>query len=306
MAEKTRRLKFYLLSMISKSNHRTLNCVDLEAKFQAVVDNLMKPIGATGHKAALIDLSDGTFVIELVKQEDHVSYLKLGINNPVNSVALRDSSTLEANSLRVGPNQSLEIYTFCIIDFETRVLSYVGMNGSPRVSIIKDWLNRILFLDYYTTLALIYSPDILSVLSKKKRVTTLKVDIAIPSDSELENIGVSEPTFDELRGKLTRTVSYVVRAGRGKSLIDNPSMIETVFRRILHGVEEESIELLKAYGKNEGEINAQPFDLLDYGVTVSESINRSDYDTGDDESRMKIIRSVYNSKKEDLLSFIRV
>ena len=208
MVEKKRKIKFYFLSMEKKADGKVLSKTDLENKFQEVVENEMIQIKNTERKAAKLDAQDNSYVIELMKQKDHVGYLKLGIQNPASSVALRDKTTLEADDLSVDPLQELEIDTFGIIDFRTQIVSYVSMNGSPRVSVIKDWLNRICMPKGYSiTLATIYSPDVLRALSRKKRITKLELDVALPADQELENLGVSTRTFDNVRGQLTRTLS---------------------------------------------------------------------------------------------------
>lgn len=304
--EKYRRLKYYLLSMTKNDEKRVLRSDELESKFQDIVDNKMIPIGQTGHKAIQVDFSDGSYVIELIQQKGHIYYLKLCIGNLAYSVALRDKKTLESGNLDIGPTQSLEIYTFCIIDFTTRVLSYVGVNGSPRVSVLKDWLNGIYKEEGYgTTMALICSPNVLDELAKKKRITNIKVDIAVPSDTELERIGVDEKSFDDMRGTMTRMLSYEISAMRGKSLFEDPGKIRQIVHNLINGVDSDSIIAFKGFGKDDGETTPQVFNLLDYGTTVSDKIDRKEYDKGDDERRMQMIYSTYNTKRADILSIVQ-
>lgn len=306
MIEKKRKIKFYFLSMEKRADGKVLSTADVEAKFQEVVEHHMIQIKNTGRKAAKLDSKDSSYVIELIKQNDHVAYLKLGIQNPANSVALRDKTTLEADDLSVDPLQELEIDTFGIIDFKTQIVSYVSMNGSPRVSVIKDWLNRIyLSQGYAVTLATIYSPDVLHALSRKKRITKLELDIALPADQELENLGVSSRAFDNMGGRLTRTVSFIMKADRGKSLFEEPGKIETAINNIVGYAENDTINCFTACGKDDDDSSPQTFNLLDYGATVNEKISASNYDRGDDDKKIEIIYNAYNSKKEELLSYVK-
>ena len=306
MIEKKRKIKFYFLSMEKRADGKVLSRTDLETKFQEVVKNEMIQIKNTERKAAKLDAQDNSYVIELMKQKDHVGYLKLGIQNPASSVALRDKTTLEADDLSVDPLQELEIDTFGIIDFRTQIVSYVSMNGSPRVSVIKDWLNRICVpKGYFVTLATIYSPDVLRALSRKKRITKLELDVALPADQELENLGVSSRTFDNVGGRLTRTLSFVVKADRGKSLFEEPGKIKTAIDNIVGCAENDIINCFTAYGKDDDDSSPQSFNLLDYGATVNEKISASNYDRGDDDRKIEIIYNAYNSKKEELISYVR-
>ena len=306
MADKYHKLKYYMLSMEKVTEKKILSNDELESKFQGAVDNKMIPIGQLGHRAVQVDFNEDKYVIELIKKVSHVYYLKLCIANPAHSVALRDKTTLESDSLNIEPTQNLEICTFCIIDFKTRVLSYVGVNGSPRITLLKDWLNKIYKDDGYgAKMALICSPDVLDAFSKKKRITSLKVDIAVPSDLELERIGISETSFDNMRGKLTCMLSYNISADRGKSLFDDTGKIKQVIDKLISCTDVDALKSFKGYGKDDGETNAQIFNLLDDGVTISDKIERYQYDNGDDDKRMQIIYSTYNTKRDYILSIVQ-
>lgn len=306
MVRKQRKLKYYQLSMIDTKNEAVLDCPDTEVRFNEIVNKNMIPIIGTSHKVVQIELSDGSYFIEFIKQDNHVWYIKLGVANPTNSIAIRDKGTLESNSLEIDPTKSLEINTFCIIDFETRILSYVGMNGSPRVSILKDWLNRENSVDGVATqLAVIYSHDVLNELSKKKRVIKIGLDVAVPSDKSLEYLDTKENTFEKLNGKLTRTVSFVFRAERGRTIFDDPKIAEQTIRAVLDGTEVDSIEAFYAHGIDEGETTPQRFDLLDFSYTVTDKLDRLVYDRSDDEKRMDMIFEAYRGKKAELRQCIR-
>ena len=111
MVRKQRKLKYYQLSMIDTKNEAVLDCPDTEVRFNEIVNKNMIPIIGTSHKVVQIELSDGSYFIEFIKQDNHVWYIKLGVANPTNSIAIRDKGTLESNSLEIDPTKSLEINT---------------------------------------------------------------------------------------------------------------------------------------------------------------------------------------------------
>lgn len=83
-----------------------------------------------GHRA--IDLS-GEYVIETISFENHRVFIKTGQQNPSNTVALRDRTTLETENVPMIENQLLELYTFCLIAFVTGMVRYIGINGSKDI-----------------------------------------------------------------------------------------------------------------------------------------------------------------------------
>ena len=41
-------------------------------------------------------------------------------------------------------SQLLELYTFCLIDFESGIVSYIGINGAPKISAVRNLFDRTL------------------------------------------------------------------------------------------------------------------------------------------------------------------
>ena len=54
---------------------------------------------AYGHKAMNITVSSSRYVIEVISNEDHRAFIKIGQQNPSNTVALRDRTTLVTESV---------------------------------------------------------------------------------------------------------------------------------------------------------------------------------------------------------------
>ena len=287
MANELRKILFYQLAMYMNGHKKEtlIDLTEMEVMFNKIIEEQMKEINGSDNKAMAVEVKDGDYVMEVVKRnlDEHIYYIKLGAHNPTNSVAIRDKYTLKTDGIEIGKSQSLEIYTLCVIDFKTGVISYVKMNGSARVSIIKDVLNKS-YADhgYETRLSVICTPDVIEALSRKKRILKINMDLAVPSDAELERIGVSEPTFDGVRGIKTKTLSFEVTADRGKTLFDEPGMIKKGISKILSSVNEEHLKKVTASAKDDGEAAPQVFNLLLEGVTMREHTEKKIYDESND------------------------
>ena len=232
MAGKSRKVSFYLLVLEKKepiqgSRHKRfvpLKNDEIEEHFRNIYDNKMQSL-SNGNKAISVNFSSGTDIVEVLDYTNHCAFVKIGQQNPSNTVALRDQETLETEEVPMAENQLLELFTYCLIDFETGIISYISISGAPRVSTI-----RTLFDHYFlhtesivTKLAAIMQDDIISKLASKKTISKLEVEVAVPSDQILSELGVNPNSYDALQNVRTRTATYEVVGHRNKSIFENQS-----------------------------------------------------------------------------------
>ena len=83
---------------------------------------------------------------------------------------------------------------------------------------------------YEARLAVICEPDVIAALSKKKRIMKLNMDLAVPSDAVLANIGLSEPTFDDIRGTKSKTISFELKADEERLYLTSQVKYAQLFR----------------------------------------------------------------------------
>lgn len=307
MVSKIRKVLFYRLSMNNKQGNM-ISTEELEAKFDKIVQEYMVNIPNSDRHALFIEERNEIYVIELIKKEDKLAFLKLGIKNASNAVAIRNEDTLESDGVDIAPNQSLETYTYCLVDFENLLISYVNTNTSPRVSILKDLFKKYYGKDGFNpSLNLIFAPDAIKEILKKKRVLKLQVDIAVPSDDVLtQYLEASQSTFDGLGGKRSSTVSFQIKADRGKSLCKE----EGRFSRMLEGITNKAnfgnVKKVTAWGKDDDEVSPQIFDLLSYKANVKGQIEREKYDNASEDEQLNMLEVEYKSRKGEILSYISV
>lgn len=133
------------------------------------------------------------------------------------------------------------------------------------------------------------------------------MDIAVPSDNVLtQYLEASQSTFDGLGGKRSSTISFQIKADRGKSLCKE----EERFSRILEGLTNRTnvgnVKKITAWGKDDDEVSPQMFDLLSYKANVKGQIEREKYDNASEDDQLNMLEMEYKSRKEEILSYISV
>lgn len=310
MASKTRKVSFYRLSLEKQASGsgsrdkqtKQLSVTDTEAFFQKIHDGKMLEL-KNGHKAINISVSSSDYVIEIISFTDHRGFLKIGQQNPANTVALRDRRTLETESVPMTENQLLELYTFCLIDFETGIVSYIGINGAPRISAIRTLFEQSADQNEKITahLAAIMTRDILDILVKKHIISKLSVTVAIPEDQILSDIGLDMKSFDDIRNIRSRTATYKIVGQRNKNIFSSSGKLAELIASIKmkYG---DNLKGLSANARDRDE-KSQPYDLLQYNFTKTVILGNADSTllTLDDFS--KALVQTYDTYKEELLKY---
>ena len=192
MATKKRKVYFYRLNLIHQKDidrntikEAPLTNLEIEKKFQNIYDKKTS-ILSSGRRAISVTTLSGDYVVEILSFSNHRALIKIGQQNPANTVALRDTSTLETEDVPMRKTQMLELFTFALIDFETCIVSYIGINGAPKISAIRNLFdNNLAAENTYATLAIILSQKALENLFKKKIISKVTLTIAVPEDMKI-------------------------------------------------------------------------------------------------------------------------
>lgn len=312
MASTRRKVSFYRISLeehIDIKEKNTLQKVILsnekiEEAFKYIYDNKMR-ILENNNKAINVDTHRNKYVIEVTNYEDHMVFLKIGQQNHANTVALRDEETLESEEVPMTKTQLLELFTFCLIDFETGIISYIGINGAPRISAIRALFDNILIKEknIHTVLAAILTNDIIEIITRKNIISKLSVTFAIPSDTVLSNdIGVSKTDFDMLQNIKTKIATYNIQGARNKNIFSDGNVV----KRMVSSLKEKHGDNLKSVSVNAKDHNesSQPYNLLHYCFTKTVDLGGDNHTTLAEDDFKKALKETYDSNKDDLLRYI--
>ena len=314
MAVINRRVSFYRLSLekeISlpehgKSKKQVLSEAEIEEQFSYIYRYKMENI-SDGRKAVEVDTYHSKYVVEVVSFADHRTFLKIGQQNSANTVALRDRNTLETENVPMRASQMLELYTFCLIDFQTGSVSYIGINGAPRITAIKNLFYNTLYKErkIQAEFAAILTDDILDRLTKKNIISGISVSIAVPSDETLSNhMGISAAAFDALRNVKTRVATFNISGKRNKNLFDSSNKLAELVADIKSAYGD-NLKELNARAKDNGE-KSQNYDLLQYNFTKTVSLGDADSSTLDEADFKEALTTTYETYRDELLRYSRV
>ena len=314
MATLKRKVSFYKLSLEKSTLIKETNSIKIEqltnvdlVKYFAKIYNQKATKLTNGNRAITVETSSGNYVIEIVEFDKEISFMKIGRQNPSDTVALRDIETLETELVPMSESQLLELFTYCLIDFETGIVSYIGINGAPKISAIRSLFYNCFYTDenVEAKLAAIMTNDILQTLVHKKIISKLTLTVAVPDDKILsDTIGLDENSFDALQNIKTRTASYKLVASRNKNIFASSGKLAEAVASI-KGKFGDKLLGLSANAKNHGE-NSQVYDLLHYNFTKTVILDSEDKGAFTEEIFKNSLKETYKKYKGELVRYSRI
>jgi len=308
MASKTRKVSFYRLSLqknVSGSGTKSvqmkqLSNSEIKLCFEKIYIEKMRDI-TNGHRAINITVLSSQYVLEVISYENDRAFIKIGQQNPANTVALRDRTTLETENVPMKEGQLLELYTFCLIDFETGIVSYIGINGAPRISALRTLFEQKVDQVH---LAAIMTNDILQILVHKHIISKITVTVSVPEDQILSEIGLDRESFDSIRNVRTRLITYKLVGRRNKNIFSSKGKLAELVASIKtkYG---DNLKKLSANAKNQNE-KSQSYDLLQYNFTKTVVLGQEDLSLLTSDDFKNALIQTYDLYKEELLKYSRI
>lgn len=312
MASKIRKVSFYRLSLEKQTqlpgthivSKIQLNNSEIEECFRRIFSEKMHLL-SDNHKAINITVSNSHYVIEVIFFEEHRAFLKIGQQNPNNTVDLRDRATLETENVPMRESQSLELYTFCLVDFENGIVSYIGINGAPKISAIRNLFSQMCDTTERLSahLAAIMTDDILNVLMNKNTISMVTITAAVPEDQILSDVGLNIKAFDEIRNLKTKTATYKLVGFRNKSIFTSGSKLAEAIAAVKMKFGD-NLKGLTANAKDQNE-KSQTYDLLQYNFTKTVTLGNDDENLLSLDDFRDALIDTYNLYKEELLRYCR-
>lgn len=310
MAKKTRKISFYLLGLthkiedgFHKAHDKQLSNAEVEEKFKYIYDHKATSL-VGGTKAIHVPSSGGEFVIEIISYINHIAFLKIGQQNHSSNVALRDQNTLEAEKVAMSDSQALELFTFCMIDFETCIVSHMALGGAPRISAIR-WLFDGFFAKekIFASVASIMTHDIWKILTRKRTISKITVTVAVPQDKVLNDMGFPREIFEGVQNVKTCQAKLSLTGQRYRSIFRSNALLE----QLIESIKEEHRDRLKSLtvnAKDDGE-SSQTYDILQYNFTKTVPLTDDDAIVPTIDDYHSAIMEVYFKYRDELLMYSR-
>ncbi len=307
MASIQRKVSFYYVSQERTGDDgkkREVNLSGIEENFQYIY-NKMNTL-SNGHHAEKILYNNINFVVEVIQYnaDNHLAFISIGYQNHANTTALRDQSTLELSAVPMTPSQKLELFTYCLIDFSTGVVSHISLSIAPRVGALRAMFDHYLLNEFKTSssLSAIMSSDIIEMI-QNKRTSKITVSVAVPDDTTLsDRIGVGRTAFDKLQNIKKVGYTYTLSAKRLRNIFNSPADVGEVVAAIKeeHG---NALQALKVNAKGDGE-ESQVYDLLQHSLTKKVAFDVDDISMLAPEDFCVSLTTCYNANKDDLIRYI--
>lgn len=306
MAYNKRTVSFFRLILEKQidGHKEILTKKQTEECFQKIYNTRMVSL-ESGNKAANVTTNGNAYVVEVVEYSNHQLFGKIGKQNGADTVALRDQQTLETEEVPMTDTQALELYTYFLLDFETGIISYIGIGGSPKISAIRGLFDFGLMEEgILSRIAAIMTHDILNTVMRKRVISKLEVTVAVPSDAVLgEQLGLPRSDFDDICNVQARTATFKIVANRNRNFLRSNSKLGDLVAAV-HEKFGDRLLKLSVSAKDDGE-TTQPYNLLEYCFAKTVPLGTNDQVVLKLEDYRSALYLTYNRNKEELQRYIR-
>lgn len=310
-----RTVSFYSLSVeveedlphLRQAQRRSYRSEEIENLFIRIRDNHMRQLH-TGTYACDVIASNSRYYIETLSYQNHRAFFRIGQPNPTNAVGLRDNVTLESSDVPMTRTQSLELYTYCLIDFGTCIVSYIGVSGAPKISAVKELFNLPFTPQDHTNawISSIMTHDIIHEIVRKDLITSFDISVAVPCDEVLgELYGLQENAFENLQNVRRGIKRISVVATRNRNIFENK---ERDVNNLFNTVRErfgDRLKTVRLKAKNANE-EVQEYDLLSYNITKRVILNDArDHNQLTVDMFLNALENTYNANRAELIRYAR-
>lgn len=306
-----RTVSFHYLSVTREENvagtrtarRRYLGCTEIEEIFSEILAGMTQL--RNGSRIKTVETNYNQYFVEVMDFARHSAFIRVGQQNPNNTFGIRDRRTLEQTEVPMRASQLLELYTYCLVDFSNCIISYIGVNGAPKISALKYLFNNHFPANEHTTanISAIMTEDIINTITRKDLISSFTISVAVPNDQVLNEVGVGERVFDALRNVKTRTKRIEVVARRNRNLFERNEQLTTLLEdtKEHYGDDLRGFEV-KARDRDE---EGTPYNLLHYSFTKKVELqDERDHDALTSETFREALVTTYNQNRPELTRYI--
>lgn len=250
----------------------------------------------------LNDEFEENVVLEILNVSDQYIYARIGKQQDIITVHLRDTETLEpAEITRVG-NQQLEIFTYLLIERENYIISFLSEQSAPSI----QELGKLISNFYGTTRELhseissVMIEDAIPILANKDMIGAIEYKVAVPSDEllDIDRLGLNQSQFEMLTNQKNMDFTVKLIAERNQDAFEDRGSLREFFRGI-----SDVARNIRVNAKNDDEY-MQTFKLEDSPFTRKE---RFDFNREAENIQNEIqerLQHVFELNRDDILRFV--
>ena len=296
-----RKVTFHLLSATKKGTSDPISREAMIQRFREIYSD-MNDISQERKITFIENANKDRVSIEVLSNEGSYVYIRLGQEKPSNTLGLRNEETLLSSPISADDNQYLEMCTYAMIDFNKLIIAFISVQGAPTVSNIAKWFNINNDKTYART-STVLTKDIIELLCKKNIIGKIAVQVSVPSDEMLSEMGMLWSNYGKNENIKSTLVTFDIRANKGNSLLGQSVHLKNAIQEIKAHFGE---KLQKIYikARNEGEpikeynLSSEHFvKTISIGERADKYISESEF--------IRELRAAYLGSVDELTNFVR-
>jgi len=261
------------------------------------------------HKIVLIPNDPQKTAVEILDLQENYLYARIGKEDDINFLMQRNNDTGMSSDISVEDGNHAEKFTYFYIDFSTKFVTFLFIQGAPRAKRIGDFLNIAKGNDHITNIIPIANEDTLGTLKKKDKVNKLTYYLSVPSDEFLsaKYCNVNDKLFKRLKNVKCVNMTFSLVSERNKNVtFENKSKSEQKNALIdfYNEVEKTNKKYLKAAkmkGTDSNSNSSDEYDLFEELITSKIEMPKINIEKDFIEAVRLSLLSAYTKKKDQLL-----
>ncbi|WP_080872534.1 hypothetical protein [Oceanobacillus timonensis] len=241
-------------------------------------------------------------VLEILNVSERYIYARIGKQQDILTVHLRDTETLEPSEIERVGNQQLEIFTYLLIERENYIISFLREQSAPSIQELGKLVSNFLGPNWelHSEISSVMIDDAIPILANKDIIGSMEYKVAVPSDEllDIDQLGLNRQQFEMLTNQKNIDFTVKLVAERNRDAFENRGALRGFFESIA-----DVARNIKIKAKNNNEY-MQTFKLEDSPFTRNE---RFDFDREAENIQNEIrerLEYVFETNRDDILRLV--
>lgn len=241
-------------------------------------------------------------VLEILNVSEDYIYARIGKQQDILTVHLRDTETLASSEIERVGNQQLEIFTYLLIERENYIISFLREQSAPSIQELGKLISNFFGTtrELHSEISSVMIDDAIPILANKDIIGSMEYKVAVPSEEllDIDQLGLNRNQFEMLTNQKNIDFTVKLVAERNRDAFEDRGVLRAFFDNIA-GVARN----IKVKAKDEDEY-MQTFELEDSPFTRREKF---DFDRNANDIQAEIqekLVGVFEFNREYILQYV--
>ena len=181
----------------------------------------------------LNDEFEENVVLEILNVNDHYIYARIGKQQDILTVHLRDTETLEPAAIERVGNQQLEIFTYLLIERENYIISFLREQSAPSIQELGKLISNFYGAarELHSEISSVMIEDAIPILANKDIIGSIEYKVAVPHDEliDIDRLGLSRNQFEMLSNQRNMDFTVKLVAERNRDALEDRGTLREFF-----------------------------------------------------------------------------